>query len=290
MRSDLKYHIEELVIGYTLEAIAFSFWNDLPILINQRTDHLPCEFISKDFDCELFGVKNQTNLIKTNEGSFEFNIQKEELRWNIFYYLNLSGKSPFSHTISSISLDENNKLGVSLGGGDRSTITYNKLYIFNVENILNLPTPSIFNPKFQVLDWIETTHISSHNFDSIKHTGFPDEIWFFSSVKQGRNLTKDILSITYMTPEELTDPENSDTNIRLVIKNLLNVSGIAPRRSENNRRAINLSPLERDIRIKDEYVYENLPNIKFLDLSLEDVISKERKTSGTTSLVWNILS
>lgn len=285
MRVNLNLSLREIVIGHTIEAAVYAFWNDLPLLVNSRTDHLPCEYLEKNFDCKLFGIENKINLIKTETGKIEYNIQKEELRWNLFFYLGLAGKLPFSHSIQSISLEEDG-VEVFLGQGDKAKIECEKINIFNIENVDGLGTPIKYIEKYQVLDWIETINSHRHDFDVLFRFNFPKEIWFFQSVKQSRQSTRDILAISLMSPEELYDSENSDTNIRLFIKN--EIERIIP--GPTKKKTIRLSPLEREVRFCPEFSFEDTKLIKFINFGLEDIISKQRIFSESSLLVWNTLT
>jgi hypothetical protein len=112
-------------------------------------------------------------------------------------------------------------------------VKYKQLYIFDDHNVSGLSPSSTKNSQiFKVLDWFDVSRGGKHDIDYIcTNEEFVNEIYFYPS--ELNPAKKDLVSISYLTQEQLDNYEYSDTYARFKIISELKNAGI--RGSKNGK-------------------------------------------------------
>ena len=129
-----KYSFDKVVIGGNINAIVYSYINNLPLVMN-------C--LSRPF----------------------FVNEKELDLWNkLFFLLSLSGLNLFGDKVDQIRVDKEELL-VTTKDLKAFKVNYNKLVIFDDKNIIGLPIAKKKKDKFMVLDWIIANPCTKHDHE-----------------------------------------------------------------------------------------------------------------------------
>ena len=98
-------------------------------------------------------------------------------------------------------------------------IKFNKLRIFDAENIEGLGTPKKEITNFKVVDWVDVKSGMIHDYDFFEtDSNFVKEIYFYPSKRfDGAGSRKDLVSVSYLSKYQLANFENSDTYVKFKI-------------------------------------------------------------------------
>jgi len=203
------FHWAHTVVGSELDAVRFAFKNKNHILFN-------CDphFHSYQPSCSEFDSTLEETWAKTS------------------YRLYQEGKNPFSNTIKTLRIDRKEKLvKVFTKNEMRSLVGYDKLYIFDLENVLGVE--DVFSQeilRYRVLDWFDV-HTTGGKVDveSLEDlsSDFIKKISFFDSTRiDGSRAHKDIVAESILTLEQINDVNYTDTIARFKIIEQLKQIGI----------------------------------------------------------------
>jgi hypothetical protein len=173
------------------------------------------------------GMENQMERIVSTNGELSRGIQKLEAWKRMSFLLSLSGLMPLSDKAESIRV-EGNSLRIVLGMTRMAVFKFNKLILFDDGNLTNIYPKEEKNPRFKVLDWMDVKSGMSHSFDAI-HTedDFVKEIVFYKSLRiMGTKRLKDLVSVSYISSDNLLDFEHSDTYAKFKTLELMKKAGI----------------------------------------------------------------
>ena len=82
---------ENIVIGHTLPALAFSFINNYPIVINTALNTSPFDYCSPEFNLSAFGIQNEIIQVNMPEGSINRGVSKLDVEAAIILHLSVAG-------------------------------------------------------------------------------------------------------------------------------------------------------------------------------------------------------
>ena len=280
---------ETVVIGSSLNAVIYSFLNDLPLLFNDIKKPSQVEFLNKT-DVPIIG-ELPSREIKTLEETRVVGPNKLEVWERLCFLMSLQGQIPFADKISSIRINEDTKELKVITNNSRSIIIHcNRIIIFDDKNVVGLPLPSrVVNneDKRKVLDWINVRSGMVHPYDRIDTaSSFVRCVHFYPSDRiDGNHDRRDLVAVSYLTKEELNNIEYSDLFVRYKVLDLMKKAGIRGRRNGrdvNNpakykHYAIKLEMNKRDVDLEQKNLYNNTEFIKFA-YSTEDDLLKEVST------------
>jgi|TARA_R110000851_G_scaffold121908_9_gene250994 hypothetical protein len=204
---DHVYEFDKLVIGGTLPAFLHGYCNSLPVL-----------YIDKNIPLRFEVSKNKV---------FD-NISKVGL-WNrLGAFLSLAGLLPFTNKITSLRILEDN-CAEAYTNSRKIKISFNKLLIFDEDKIHGLADP-VFKAKkeYKVYDWLITRGMSKHETATLKSDdNFVKEVIFYPSERKGtRKSTRDMVAVSYMTDDQISDLNYSENFARLKAKNMMKEAGL----------------------------------------------------------------
>jgi|TARA_R100000008_G_scaffold86307_1_gene78826 hypothetical protein len=235
-----KYEYKEIVLGGTLDALKYSKKKSLPIIINKI--NLP----------HRFEEVNGESAIK--------------IWFDLFYYLSLRGLNLLGHKTRQVRIKEE-EVVVSTENARIVKFVYEKLFVFDDENVEGLPLPKKENDTFVVLDWMIARSCETHRCETIDTDDlFVNKIYFYPSERMDGHHPnrKDLVSISFLKKEQLNDFEYSDTYARFKVTHLLREKGLKGTKcGGNNQYALKLEVDRREIRKAYMHTYEDTKKIKF---------------------------
>lgn len=218
---DEIFPYDKIVIGYKSNAILYAYLQGYPIVINDSFQYLPCDQIS-DF------IADRNDLLQNKLGGDLSLFQNiSDILANILFDMSLHGLL-ISYQINKITILPDRRF-LLLSQKDKTTIkiSYNKIILFDDENILGLPQGEEKFSRYQK-EVIDCFDCSLNNFTKAIDQGSllcqDRKLWF-------KYKTNDI-------PEEY--------EVRLMLSNLLETD---------------LSFAKRYIRDPKKIVYRNIPGV-----------------------------
>jgi len=219
----------------------------------------------------------------TPEGAKKFGNPKSELWKRLCYSLSLSGLMPLSNSPCSMRIEED-LLKVYISNTRMIKLKFSQLHVFdgdNVEGLIDCSSEKLY----QVVDWINVRSGMVHKYDRIKtDSSFVNCVHFYPSERvEGNHDKKDLVSISYLTEEQLNDINYSDTYVRFKTRDIMKGLGIRGKRNGKNPNyphsskapykysALTLENDKREIRKSTFGSYEKLENVSFKNLTEEEL-------------------
>ncbi len=238
MPLEIKY--DKIVIGSSLEAFLFAFYGKHKILYTRQQipDHL--------------------------EKIEEYGLGTSKLdAWNkIAIQLSMGGYVPFENKIKHIRYVDANTLKVITHEETVCTIIFNKLYVFDDLNFLDLP-PSLktTSDKVKILDWFYAERGYLHDHDYIENkSDFMNQVVFFKNGRHKDSGHKDICVVSRCVQQDIDKyPEHL---VRIKTENLMRKLGIET--ATKWKTYIKIIHMKRDIISYGQNIYENFDNVEFI--------------------------
>jgi len=292
---------DKVVIGTSLNAVIYSFLNDLPLLFNDIKKPSQVEYLNKT-DVPIIG-ELPSREIRTLDEVRPVGPSKLEV-WNrLCFLMSLAGKIPFADKISSIRINEEEKELKVITNNSRSIIIHcHQVIIFDDKNIAGLPIPiRVTNDedKRRVLDWISVRSGMIHPYDRIETTSsFVNCIHFYPSDRiDGNHDRKDLVAVSYLTKEQLNNIEYSDLFVRYKVLDLMKKAGIRGRRNGRDVNnpgkykyyAIKLEMNKREVDLVQKNLYNDTEFIKFMYDTDEDILKNASSVASSLSKLYSRL-
>lgn len=242
---------EKIVIGGNLDALSYSYKNNLPLVINKLCS------------------------------PYRFEPEKKAL-WNKLYFmLSLSGLNILGDKTDNIRIDKE-ELMITTKDSKVIKIKYDKLVLFDDRSISGLPLPSKKTEEFIVLDWMDAENCMMHNHEKINtNDNFVKKIYFYPTDRIFGNHTtkKDLIVVSRLTKKQLQDFRYSDTMARFKTEKMLKNIGITGRKNgftggKQINYSLKLKVKKREVRRLKMHLYENTENIEFNYSTVEEEIKK----------------
>jgi len=265
---NLEYN--KLVIGSTLEALAYSYLNNIPLVCSHLNPPHRFDYFDPEDNLSVFGVKNKLGM------------PRFELWEKLFFYLSVGGLCPLTDKAISLRVTDN-ILKASTAKARMAKIHFNKLIIFDDKNVFGLGAYEIENKKFKVYDWFDVRSGMKHEHSRLEDTtDFVNHIIFYSSDRvEGEHNFKDAVAVSYLTKEQLNDFQFSDINARFKVLYMMKKAGIRGARNGRDMNdktkykyyAVKIENTHREV-IEPRNIYESSDSITFNYDSFGDIINK----------------
>ena len=103
---DINFTYDKVIIGSSLEALLYSFLNNLPfVYTNSRCPHR-FSFFEPDVDLSFFGIQNETRTLVGPTSEKYIGISKDTVWERLYFYLSLAGLNPLADKLSSIRIED----------------------------------------------------------------------------------------------------------------------------------------------------------------------------------------
>ena len=277
----------EIVIGSSLEALCYSFLNNIPFVCTRLQPPWRFDFFEADEDISLFHCINTPKTIQTNKGELSIGIQKFRLWEQLYFYLNMAGLCATADKIQSLRV-EREVLKAHTSHARMAKIHFNKLIIFDDTQLYGIdftPIP-MSHTTVEVRDWFKVRSGMKHNYDRIyDESNFVKEILFYSSDRiDGEHNYKDAVSISFLTPEMLKNFDYSDINARFKTLHKMKEHGIRGARNgrdQNNPErykfyAVKIENQQREI-ILPQKQFNSYDKFLFNYKSIYDIMNTDLK-------------
>jgi len=296
---DHAYEYDTVVIGGSLSAVLYSYFNDFPLIYKSLKKPFRFDFFDCGFDLSTLNHQNEIKYLKTLKDKKQVGFPKLRIFEELLFLMSLSGKIPLADKVETITLEEENKVKIITKNYKLIRFKYNNLIIFDDGDIQNPPEA---NPKqsemFRIIDWINVRSGTKHAFDYFEtEDNFVKEIFFYPSDRiDGNHDKKDLVSISFLTKEEVSDIDFSEIYVNFKVKELMKSSGIKGRRNGrdvNNPeriiyRAVNTEHAQREVEPLVKNSYENQDNLFFLNYTPEHIIKYFSKPKSYAKKIGDI--
>lgn len=301
--SDLSRHlydVDELVIGNSLEAVSYAFLNHKILVFNGEHKLKFFDFFEPEVDLQKYGIGLDKYELNTNKGTRLVGSSKLETWERLVFSLSLSGLLPVHDLVSFVRVEDEDILKVVTKNSRMIKFKFNKLRIFDDENVNGLG-PSKFEDKYKVVDWINVRAGMKHEYDYFQtEDDFVKEVYFYPSQRSGggeNDERKDLVSISYLNKEQLESFNYSDTYVKFKVKGLMEKNGI--RGPKNGRRhddpnkhayhSIKVEPYKREIIKLEKPIYEDKGSLIFDYRDERNVYFDSPSQDGYLNKVYDLL-
>ena len=291
---DINFSFDKVVIGSSLEALTYSYLNNLPLIHTRLQKPHFLERFDPEQDLSKFGIENEKHFLKSNKEDVCVGIKKIFLWEKLYFNLSLSGQIPLESKCVSLRID-NDTLRAATAKARLAKIKFNELIVFDDDSFVGLGSYIIKDKKYKVYDWFSVRSGMKHEYDLLYGDDeFVNKIYFYQSERiDGDHPFKDAISYSYLSEDQLQDFEYSDINARFKTIYMMKQSGIRGTRngrdSANKDRykyyAIKIENSKRQI-IEAQNIYENKDNITFIYDSFCDIIEKNKLTDSYVSRIF----
>ena len=279
-------HHNEIVVGHSLAAVTYAYLNDATLILNcQDSKPFLFDFFEPEFDLSMFALHPVIYEMQAQESKRTVGFPKIDLWHRALFAISISGNLPLSNKLSSLRINEQEKVITLITlDGTRIEYGYNTLRIFNVDKIQGGFSPSL-PEKYRVVDWFDVRSGCCHMYDYLSgETDLAKEIYFYPSNRPGtkKGSVKDLVSVSYLTKEQLSDIEYSDIAVRFKVLDVMRRSGIRGARNGRDQKnpkrykyyAVRIEADRREVQIPSTPLCADLDNIYFDSRTEEEVILK----------------
>tara|TARA_Y100001938_G_C8089238_1_gene434027 strand:- start:2225 stop:3034 length:810 start_codon:yes stop_codon:yes gene_type:complete len=250
-----------IVIGSSLEALAYAFVNDYKIIYTrlQKPDMLlgKHNFLNREYDAL-------------------------ELWQGLYYILGITGNLLYGDKIENIRVEEDSLIVFSKRARKYS-LNVTKIFIVDDYQVAGLPSPQLNSrhAPLEVRDWLHVKSGMRHDHDILHSSSkFVNKLVFYPSPRiVGRHNLKDAVAISYLSLDDLDQEDYSEVNARFKALYIMKEAGIRGRRNGRDSKnptiykhyAIQLEFYKREI-IEPLKPYPSSDRIVFNYLTWGDII------------------
>tara|TARA_R100000808_G_scaffold20926_1_gene45257 strand:- start:4162 stop:4980 length:819 start_codon:yes stop_codon:yes gene_type:complete len=188
------------------------------------------------------------------EDDLGLRLPSSQAEWYFLAYkMNELGKNPFSGRVKQIKIyPAENKLQVNIGKPTLFEVYYDKLRVFDTENVYGLDENDEQIEGYHVYDWYDVRSGMLHELSTIedKHNNFVKKIRFYISERiDGNQTKKDLVAESFLTGEQLGALEYSESFSRLKSIDMMKKAGIRGKKNgSGNYVSIKLELWKREIK------------------------------------------
>ena len=291
---DMNMSFDQLVIGSSLEALTYSFLNNIPIISCGLKPPFHFEHFDSKQDLSIFGLENTSRAIKTNFAEKTVGLNKLWLWERLLFCLSTAGLCPMIDKPVSLRVTDNT-LKASTSNARMAKIEYKNLFIFDDEGLSGIPPGIKSDEPYKVYDWFHVRSGMKHEYDIIEDsTEFVESIIFYPSERvSGNHDFKDAVSVSYITKDNLDLFEYSDINARFKTKYMMKQAGIRGARNGRDMNdktkfkyyAVKIENTSRSI-ILPKNIYRSYDNIIFKYDSFGDIIKESPLKESYVSKIF----
>ena len=252
------YQYDTLVCGGGINTLLYCFHTASPLVLTSPCNIFHFETIKGDFS--FLGLSDKEVL------SVEL--------WNRLYMiLSLSGKIVNPIPAQNLRM-ERGKMVYITDRNKRITAEYNKMLKFEQEQ-----------KECMVYDWFAVKSGGKHDFEKLKdpENFFVQLLRFHPSMRKNVNGIKDVVAVSKVNKESITDFDHSETMARLKATKMMKAAGIRGRSNGTNKRGHKLH-----YAIKLEHSHrEIIPKIKYR-MSIKKILEIKPNKGEMWNLTKNL--
>ena len=247
--------IKNITIGSCLSSVLFAYYNNHTLILNSKQK--PFRFDSLERDVQFIDLSTDNHLTLWS--------------W-VVYEMSFQGSVPFGPCVSSVRIEEN-KMHIVPRQGLKIEVDFDKCYIFDDSNItFDNPVTKVNDPLYRVFDWMDIRAGARHTVTKIT-TG--DDLvryaYFYKSERMdGNHSNKDVVTVSYLTDEQINSFDYSDTMAKFKIHSLMKSNGIGDKR----RSSVKVESTRREVIKISKNVFRDSKSVKFMKMSPMKVIEQ----------------
>jgi len=223
------YEFDEIVIGSSLNALTYSYFNSKPIIFCELKKPQFFEFFDFNFDLSKLSVEQYEFKLRSPTLTKMVGTSKLEVWERLSFILSLSGLTPVSNNAASIRIySDDNIIKLFTKNSRMVKFKFDKIRIFDDTNVAGLGLPIKQQKNYRVIDWVDVKSGMSHPFTYIQgNDTFVNEIFFYPSKRfDGSRNRKDAVSISYLNEEQINNFDYSDTYVKFKTLSMMKDAGI----------------------------------------------------------------
>ncbi len=254
---------KNIVIGSSLPALLFAYYNEYPIIINSL--RRPFRFDSLSMD-----VQFHDEVIRSNS-----------YLWSaVAWRLSMEGLAPFGPSAKSVRIKDDVISNV-VESGTNIKISFEKCYVFDDDNLtVENEILQEASGEVRVFDWMNVRRGTTHGIDYLgSEDDFVRHIYFYKSERiDGNHNKKDLVAVSFLKEEDLQDFEYSETMARFKIQKEMSSHGIIGAKSglthdgKQRKYNVKVEPDYRYVEPLGRRVYQNSERVEFINLTAEEVV------------------
>jgi len=205
----------------------------------------------------------------------------------------MAGLMPLSDLAENMRIKER-QLSITTRHSRLIRINFDKLVIFDDKKVSGLTTTTRKEKgKNRVIDWINVRSGCNHDHTYLEDDhDFVKKITFYPTKRSDNSSWKDLFAESYLTDEQLTDFNFSDTMVRFKVLDMMKKAGIRGSRNGKNPLyperskipykyyAVKIETAEREVRPDVVCYYEPDSRFEFRYDKTEDLILNGKKPDG----------
>ena len=271
------YEKSQIVIGGCLSSLLYAYKNDLPVIFINPRPPFRYDKIESEYDLSFLGLP-----------PFEIYYQKQV--WErLLLLLGLSGNLPLSSNTAGLRVVDN-LLTVTTENHRVVKFKFDRLIIFDDVDLTGLPPMAgQIAAKNRVIDWVNVRSGCTHSHAELKTAdNFVNHIIFYPSDRTDNSNLKDLVSVSYLTDEELQDHEYSDTMVKFKVQKMMKEAGIRGARNGRDVKnpnkykyyAVKIEPSERVVEKDIKRYYEPDERFEFHYEGVLDLLKDPKRPPG----------
>lgn len=271
----------KIVLGGNLESLLYTYKTNSSILLTHADLPFIYDYFDHTIDLSEFGIQSYKEL-KSNKDTLKVGPPRFQLWQKLFFLLSLSGKVLFGDKTRSVRI-EDEYVQVSCDGCRSRKVYYDEIVVFSDENVIGLDTfKKTVKGKNIVYDWVNILSGGSHDYDILNYDDdFVKTVHFYPSERNDNKRYKDLISVSYLSDEELADFSYSDTYVKFKLLEQFKALGIRGARNGRDQRnpekykyyAVKLEPADRVVIKRGHNIYEDVGKVSFNYQSVEDILT-----------------
>jgi nitrogen regulatory protein PII len=290
---------ENIVIGHSLSALAYSHINNYPIIVNRSLNTSPFDYCPPHLDLNMFGIENVATQINMPEGFLQLGVSKIDIEAAIVMQLTLAGQLLNSVPLANIKVGDQSLECFS--NARKYCFSFKKLHVFSPDNIsgLNIEKENI---TYKVYDNMNLKHFNNHdNIGYIKgDDNFVKEVFIYPSQRNGAKKTDmDLLCKSFLSKEQIDVFNFSGTMCRMKVTEMLKKKGLKGRKVATHKgreysREISLETHSRTV--SEEYSLSHSHQSEHIvvhserfEMLIENMINNASATHSGLAKIRNLL-
>ena len=284
--NDYRFKRERVVIGSNLQALLYAYSNNLTVISAGYARPGFFEFFDAKTDLSKFNLINEAMTLEASTGELiSFGLPYSDLWGKLASVLSLAGNAPFMDRAAAIRLEEKNLIRIATKGSRVARIEFEEATVFQddldgIDAELIQQAPDLY----KVIDWFDIRSGGNQKIDYFD-TGedFVNKIFLYPSDNvDGFSLrSKDAASISFLTREQLSDFEYSDTYARFKVLKIFKEAGMrgasngvrVGKGGKRNFYPLKIETEERTVSKIHRNKYRDKDNIKFNYQSVDELLN-----------------
>mgnify|MGYP000128501224 CR=1 FL=1 len=268
-----RLKVDEIVIGYSLEAVTYSFLKNVPIIIN--SDAYFIHKFCRDLDYGVLGWRNEKTEVITVDGAKEIGLNEFILKRYLLFFASVGGLVWCAPSVKSIRLSKRKKeIKLTSMRNVKLKVSYDKLTIFNDERIMGLGIPEMEKITYVIYDWL-LARSEHHEFDYLtSDDDLVSDLWFYPPGDEAlswykKEKTRECVAVSFLNKKDIYDPDYGEGSVRLKVMDMMDDVGISGSRGRKHPK---IEHVQREFKEIRAFEYEPMKHITFNDQPLEEIL------------------